>query len=110
MAKKNRIFRVNFMNQGTVYELYASGVSQSDMYGFIEVEGLIFGEKSALLVDPSEEKLKSEFEGVQRIYVPMHALIRIDEVDKEGTAKIKPAEGGSNVAQFPSATPPADKG
>ena len=30
----------------------------------------------------------------------MHSIIRIDEVDKEGTSKISKLEGG-NVAQFP---------
>jgi hypothetical protein len=30
----------------------------------------------------------------------MHAIIRIDEVDKQGTSKITKAEG--NVTQFPS--------
>ena len=108
MVKKNRVFRVIFMNQGTVYELYAKGVNQADMYGFVEVEGLIFGERSTVLVDPSEEKLKSEFDGVKRIFVPMHAVIRIDEVDKEGTAKIKEAKGSSNVTPFPTGSPPGE--
>jgi hypothetical protein len=30
----------------------------------------------------------------------MHSVIRIDEVDKEGTSKISKLEGG-NVSQFP---------
>lgn len=73
MAKKRSVFKVVFFNQGKVYELYAKGVSQSSMYGFVEVDGLIFGERSAMLVDPAEERLKSEFEGVNRTYIPMHA-------------------------------------
>ena len=36
-----------------------------------------------MIVDPSEEKLKNEFSSVKRSYIPMHSLVRIDEVEKE---------------------------
>jgi hypothetical protein len=49
-----------------------------------------------------EEKLKNEFSGVKRSYIPLQAIIRIDEVDKEGSSKISDASpGDSNVASFP---------
>lgn len=76
------------MNQNKVYEIYVNEVSSSNMHGFIEVSGLIFGERSALLIDPSEERLKNEFQGVKRSYIPLHLIIRIDEVEKSGIAKI----------------------
>ena len=47
------------------------------------MEELLFGERWQLLVDPGEEKLKSEFSGVKRTYIPMHAIVRIDEVEKQ---------------------------
>ena len=97
---KNTLFKVLFMNQGQVYEVYAKGVSHGGLFGFVEIEELVFGERSSVVVDPSEEKVKSEFSGVKRTYLPMHSIIRIDEVDKQGTSKISKAEGG-NVAQFP---------
>ena len=65
MAAKKSTYRITFMNQGKVYEIYARGVHQSAIFGFIEVEKIVFGEKSALLVDPTEEHLKNEFEGVR---------------------------------------------
>ncbi|MDX1734627.1 MAG: DUF1820 family protein, partial [Halioglobus sp.] len=68
---------------------------------------------SQILVDPGEEKLKNEFNGVRRSYIPLQAIIRIDEVDKEGSGKVSdvtPAEGG-NVASFPFAgIPPGQQG
>jgi hypothetical protein len=101
MSKK-RVYRVVFHNQGKVYELHAREVSHAEMYGFVEIGEIMFGERSALLVDPSEEKLKSEFSGVKRTFVPVHAIIRIDEVDKEGANKIvSVGEGSGNVAPFP---------
>ena len=100
MAKK-QVYRVVFHNYGKIYELYARSVSHGDLYGFVEIGEIIFGERTAILVDPSEERLKSEFEGVQRTYVPIHAVIRIDEVRREGSNKIIDAGEGSNVTPFP---------
>ena len=98
MSKKN-LYRVVFMSQGQVYEIYAREVGHGAMFGFVEVEQLVFGERSSIVVDPSEEKIKSEFENVKRTYLPMHSIIRIDEVDKQGASKISKLEG--NVTQFP---------
>lgn len=94
------LYKVIFFNQDKVYEVFARQIFQSDLYGFIEVEEIVFGERSQLLVDPSEEKLKTEFESVTRSYIPMHSIIRIDEVEKEGVAKISDS-GSSNVAKMP---------
>ncbi|NIB40105.1 DUF1820 family protein [Pseudomaricurvus alkylphenolicus] len=104
------MYKVIFYNQNQVYEVYARAIYQSDMYGFIEVEEFVFGERTQMIVDPSEEKLKSEFDQVSRSYIPMHSVIRIDEVDKEGPVKVTDIKGGDKVAQFPfpgGATPPS---
>ena len=98
MAKK-KLYKIVFMNQGQVYEIYARNVGQGTIFGFVEVEELVFGERSSVVVDPSEEKIKTEFEGVKRTHLPMHSILRIDEVEKEGASKISKIEG--NVAQFP---------
>jgi hypothetical protein len=86
----SHIFKVLFVNQGKVYEIYARKVSHGSLFGFIEVE----------VVDPAEEKIKAEFHEVKRTYLPMHSVLRIDEVKKQGVSKIVALEG-SNVSQFP---------
>ena len=97
-----RLYKVSFFNQGQVYEVFARHVSQGGLYGFIEVEDLVFGEKTQIVVDPTEERLQREFEGVKRFHVPMHAVVRIDEVEKRGTSRITPPpDKGGNVASFP---------
>ncbi|MBI2994109.1 MAG: DUF1820 family protein [Gammaproteobacteria bacterium] len=99
---KRHLFKVIFHNQGKVYEIYARGVSQGSLFGFVEVDRIVFGEKSSVVVDPSEESLKSEFSNVSRFYIPMHAVIRIDEVNKQGPAKVSEFTGkGANVMTFP---------
>jgi len=101
MAER-RVYRVSFFQQGEVYEVYAKQVTQGNLFGFIELEGLLFGERSDVLVDPSQEKLETEFKDVTRAYVPMHAVLRIDEVEKEGVSRITRPEGEvASVAPFP---------
>jgi len=107
MASEQRLYRVSFVNQDKVYEVYVRHVYQSDMWGFIQLEEFVFGNRSELLVDPGEEKLKQEFADVNTCYVPMQAIIRIDEVRSEGVARISEAKG--NVAAFPLAPPKRDK-
>ena len=99
MPDPKHVYKVQFVNQGKVYEIYCREVSHGGLFGFIEVEQLVFGERSTVVVDPSEEKIKTEFAGVKRSFIPLHAVIRIDEVEKQGVSKISNAEG--NVAQFP---------
>jgi len=94
------IYKIVFMNQGKVYEIYARNVSHGSLFGFIEVEKLIFGARSTVVVDPAEERIQTEFAGVTRTYLPLHSVIRIDEVEKQGVSKISNVEGG-NVTPFP---------
>lgn len=95
-----QIYKIVFMNQGQVYEIYARSVGHGALFGFVEVSELVFDERSSVVVDPSQEKLKSEFAGVRSTFLPLHSIIRIDEVEKQGTSKISKFEGG-NVTQFP---------
>jgi hypothetical protein len=108
----SHIFRIMFVNQGKVYEVYARKVSHGDLFGFIEVEELVFGERSSVVLDPAEERVKGEFSGVKRTFLPLHSILRIDEVKKQGTPKITALEAGANVAQFPISmysAPPGEK-
>jgi hypothetical protein len=105
-ANKKRLYKVIFVNQGKVYEMYARHVGQGNLFGFIEVEEIVFGEKSAVVIDPTEERLRGEFDGVKVSYIPLHAVIRIDEVERQGSAKIVPLPGKSeDVVPFPTVYP-----
>ncbi|KTD08229.1 DUF1820 family protein [Legionella jamestowniensis] len=101
MSKKT-LYRITFANQDAVYEIYARKICESEIFGFLEVEEFVFGENTSLVVDPSEERLKVEFTSVKRTFIPMHAVFRIDEVSKQGVAKVrdKVVEDGK-VSMFP---------
>lgn len=110
---RDPIYRISFFQQGQVYEVYARHVSQGGMLGFVEIEEILFGERTQLVVDPSEERLRTEFEGVRRFYVPVHSVLRIDQVERQGTARIRKGSGEpERVTPFPTFYPsrPGDTG
>lgn len=99
---KDVLYRITFSNQDAIYEMYARKVCESEMFGFLEVEDFVFGENSSLVVDPSEERLKMEFNSVKRTYIPMHSVFRIDEVSKQGVAKVRDRLKDENkITMFP---------
>ena len=89
MDQKNPVYRVIFNQKDKSYELYARYLSDDNLMGFIQIEELIFSPRTgSLVVDPGEEQLRNEFKGVNRCYIPMHLVTRIDEVVKEGAARV----------------------
>jgi hypothetical protein len=102
-SPKSRIYKVVFVNQGEIWEVYCRRASQSGLFGFIELEDFLFGETTTIVVDPAEERLKRVFAGVERTHIPMHAIVRIDEVARRGAATIHtaPMDKGGNVITFP---------
>ena len=104
---EDRIYKVVFYNQGEIYEIFARHVAQGGLFGFIEVEELAFGETKRVVIDPSQERLEREFSGVKRTYLPLHAIVRIDEVEKEGTGRITSVkDSDGKVHPFPTILPP----
>lgn len=93
------IYRIIFVNENEVFELYARNIYQSDLFGFLEVEEFVFGSRHQMVVDPGEERLKTIFAEVKRSFIPVNMVIRIDEVQSEGVGKITEAKGV--VAPFP---------
>ncbi|WP_086481743.1 DUF1820 family protein [Oceanospirillum sanctuarii] len=110
MADSSTVYRVIFLNKNEVFEVYARQVFQSDLFGFLEVEEFVFGERSQVLIDPSEDKLKQEFAGVKRSYIPYNAIVRIDEVEREGVPKVSEWKSDGNVAHFPGRPVPVPPG
>lgn len=104
-ASQRPLFRVQFVCNGERYELYVREVSQGSMFGFVEIGQFVWDTYTSLVVDPSHEKLKSEFADVTRTYIPMHSVLRIDEVKKQGSAKISTLSDKVSVFPGPIYTP-----
>jgi hypothetical protein len=102
--KSDSIFKIRFYQDDHIYEIYARSLAQEAMFGFLEVEELVFAEGDSVIVNPEEERLRAEFKDVICTYIPMHAVLRIDEVKVEGVAKAIPTPKDANniVRPFPS--------
>jgi hypothetical protein len=97
------LFKVTFHNAGKVYELYARRVVASgSLLGFVEVADLVFDAREGVVVDPTEERLREEFAHTRALHLPMHAVIRVEEVERKGTSAIRDAATGERVVMpFP---------
>jgi hypothetical protein len=90
--RERTYYRVTFTNESTsaheLFQVCARHVSASDMYGLVEISDFIFPE-SQLVYNPGEERIRREFGGVKRTWVPYHAIVRIDEVPDSTASEIK---------------------
>lgn len=98
---KSKIYKVIFLNQGKVYELFCRSVSSSSMMGFVEVSELVLDTGEGVVVDPIEERMREEFGEVEVLYLPMHSVIRVEQVKKRGQSVIRERESGEKVTRFP---------
>ena len=94
---ESTLYKVVFQAQGQVVELYARSVSQGGLFGFIEVEDLVFGARSEVVVDPSEEGLRTEYGNAKRLFLPLHAILRIEQVEQGGPARTRPVKESSGI-------------
>jgi len=95
------VYKVIFLNHEQIIELYARSIFQSDLEGFVEIEEFFLKGNNADKED-GESKLQEEFKGVKRSYLPMHNIIRIDEVERQGNTKGETvADSQNKVMKFP---------
>lgn len=99
MAKT--LYRITFLNHGTLYTLYARRVDSGSLWGFTEVADLVFDVHDGLVVDPTEERLRDEFGDTRVLHLPMQSIVRIEEVEKKGPSAIRDAAGDKVVTPFP---------
>lgn len=104
MADK-RLYKIVFLNNGKVYELFSEGVTSSGLWGFVEVSDLVFETKEGLVVDPTEEKMRQEFAHARVLHLPIQSVLRVEEVEKRGKCLIRDRESGEKVTPFPVSPP-----
>ncbi len=100
-----QLYKIIFLNHGKVYELYSEGVTSSGLWGFIEVSNLVFETGEGLVVDPTEEKMRQEFESAKVLHLPIQSVLRVEEVEKRGQCLIRDRKSGEKVTPFPISPP-----
>jgi hypothetical protein len=105
MSDNQAIYKIQFVSNGERYEVYVRELASSQVFGFIEIADFVWDTHSSIVLDPSHEKLKSEFSKVKRSYIPMHNVLRIDQVEKQGSAKITQLSDKVTALHSPIYTP-----
>lgn len=72
------IYRILFAQQKEIKEIYAQYISEETLVGFIEADTLLDYDPSTAIVDYTE---------VRRCYIPLHNILRIDEVNPQSAEK-----------------------
>ncbi len=91
------LYKVTFLNAGKVYEIYARTVASGALWGFTEVSELVFDVHDGVVIDPTEERLRDEFGNTRALHLPMHSIVRIEEVERKGQSAIRDASTGEKV-------------
>ncbi len=62
MSKDDILYRVKFISNGEHYELYVKTLMQGALFGFIEIGDFVWDTHTSVVVDPSHERLKMNFQ------------------------------------------------
>lgn len=87
--KSKFLYRINYINNQQIYELYAKQLSSDALFGFVSLTDLVFDRHSGLVIDPAEEQLKTEFADVKTLHIPQQNVLKIEEVEQKKSCKIR---------------------
>jgi hypothetical protein len=102
---RKKLYKITFLSQGRALELYARHVDTSALWGFTQIGEIEFEHSESIVVDPTEEKLREEFKDTKVLHLPMHCIVRIEEVENRGPLAIRDATSDEKIMPFPLAPP-----
>lgn len=81
---KKTVYKIQFIDEKKESTtIHASNVNPSSFLGLIEVSDIIFMGSSNILIDPDDERVRKEFKDVERTFLPINTILRIDEIKLE---------------------------
>jgi hypothetical protein len=83
---KDIVYRTIFTHLDQVYTIYSQGVSEETLVGFIELDSILLVTQDIILSSENQtahEPFMKQIESIKRTYVPMHAVVRIDEMTRK---------------------------
>ncbi|PLX71039.1 MAG: DUF1820 domain-containing protein [Denitrovibrio sp.] len=79
MTKK--LYKIIFIDEDKkIQTLHASKLNPSSFLGLVEISDIVFIEKSEIIITPDDGDLQQKFKNVERSFIPLNSIIRIDEV------------------------------
>lgn len=88
-ADHSPIYRIIFTQLETLQEIYAQYLSEETLMGFIEADTLLEFDSAQRIINPKE---------VRRCYIPLHNIVRIDEVSVHNSNEVR-----DNISHLPHA-------
>ena len=78
---KSRMFRVRFLDRDEKQpiESIVKSVGPSEFFGLVCLDGLVFADSSNGLILPEQEALKRRFGNSQRLHIPYHNIVYVEE-------------------------------
>lgn len=80
------VYRTVFTHLDQVFTLYSRGVSEETLVGFIEVDDILAVSQEIILSSENQATQNlyiEQMESIKRTYIPMHAVVRIDEMSRK---------------------------
>lgn len=76
-----KLYKIIFIDEDKkVQTVHASYLNPSSFLGLIEISDIVFIGQSDIIISPDDGKLKEVFKNVERSYIPLNYIVRIDEV------------------------------
>ncbi len=86
---KKKLYKIHFLDEGKNKNIvYANKVNPSSFLGLIELSDIVFLDTSEILITPDDDKIRKEFQDVERTFLPINAIIRIDEIVLENETPV----------------------
>lgn len=84
-----KLYKIIFIDEDKkVQTIHASYLNPSSFLGLIEISDIVFIGQSDIIISPDDGKLKEIFKNVERSYIPLNYIVRIDEVTVKKEAPV----------------------
>lgn len=87
-----KYYKIQFYDaKKDIFTLKAKSVSPTSFIGLIEISEIIHKDESSILITPEDDRSRIEFKNVEKTYIPIVNIIRIDEIvedDKQSLLRL----------------------
>ena len=81
MANTRKLFRVKFQERpdSKPTTVVVEAFSPGDFFGLVTLERFVFQDQTRFVVLPEDDELRKRFAKTQRLHLPYHALLSVEE-------------------------------
>lgn len=84
MGKQRKLYRVKFQERGEKpTTVVVERFGPSDHFGLVCLEGFVFFDQTKFVVLPEEDETRKRFAKTDRLHLPFHVLLSIEEFFEE---------------------------